>query len=135
MRQIAAILIAPLTPALAVILVAVVASMSWPFNESDYQIIIGVASAVSYFSLLAVGLPVLRVLRKYGKLKLYHISLAGGVSGIVIFSLVQLTTALLFSSTAEYGLLTLIWGFLWGFCVAMSYAIISGITSAGRAMV
>ena len=129
MRQVAAILIAPLTPALAIILISVVASMSWPFNESDYKMIFGVASVVSYFSLLAVGLPVRYVLRKYGKLKLHHIALAGGVSGIAVFSLFQVFIALLFRSTAEYGLLTMVWGFSCGCCVAVSYALISGITS------
>ena len=132
MRQVAAILIAPLTPALAVILLAVVASMSWPFNESDYKLIIVVASAASYFSTFSVGLPVLYVLRKYGQLKLQNIALAGGVSGIVVFSLFQVFIALLFGSTVEYGLLTIIWGFVCGFCVAVSYALISGITSASN---
>ena len=134
MRQVAAILIAPLTPALAIILISVVASMSWPFNDSDYKIIIEVASAVSYFSLLAVGLPVHYVLRKYGKLKLHHVALAGGVSGISVFSLFQVFIALLFGSTADHGLLTMVWGFACGCCVAVSYALISGITnkSSGR---
>ncbi|WP_420389919.1 hypothetical protein [Marinobacter sp.] len=132
MRQVAAILIAPLTPALAVILFAVVASMSWPFNETDYKIFIGVASAVSYFSSFSVGLPVLYFLRKYGKLKLHHIALAGGVSGIAVFSLLQVFIALSFGSMAAFGILTVVWGFACGFCVAVSYALISGITSASN---
>lgn len=135
MRQVAAILMAPLTPALVVILFAVVASMSWPFNESDYKIIIGLWSSVSYFGLFVVGLPVLCVLRAYGKLKVYHIALAGGASGIAVFGLVQLIIAWLLSTTAEYGLLTIIWGFACGVCVAVSYALISGITNASRATV
>ena len=127
MMQIAAILIAPLTPVLAVILVSVVASMSWPFNESDYKIIIFAVSEVSCICLFVVGFPVLCILKKHKKLTLLYISMAGGISGVVLFDLVLSIAAFLLESRAEYGLLAFIWGFLSGLCVAMSYGFTSGI--------
>lgn len=129
MRQIAAILIAPLTPALAVILIAMLVSMSWPFNQSDYKIIIAVACAVSYMGFFIIGVPLIIILRKYSDLTLRSFAVSGGVSGIAVFGLAHLLTALASGSSAQSGLLTIIWGFSCGLCVSVSYALLSGITS------
>ncbi|MFV1985455.1 MAG: hypothetical protein ACC657_18040 [Thiohalomonadales bacterium] len=132
MRKILAFVIAPLTPAALQIILPVMISQSWPFNQTDYKIIIAVSTITSFIGLFIIGIPLIIWLRKINRLSITNLSLAGVLSGAVIFYLFWLLLGLALQTSAIYGVYPLIYGSTLGFVVAFTFGMVSGITNRSR---
>ena len=128
MRKILAIIIAPLTPVILMIGLPVIFSQSWPFNDTDYKIIITVSVVVGYLSFAVFGMPIVYWLSKNNKLNLLNLSLSGAAAGVLVFSLFSFILGVALNSTTTVNLGSIIWGAALGLSVALTYCGISGIT-------
>ena len=128
MRKTLAIIVAPLMPAIIMIGVPVIVSRSWPFNDSDYKIIIAVSVLFGYLGFGVFGIPIVYWLNKIYKLNLIYLSLAGAATGSIVFSLFSVLLGLSLNSTTSINLGSILWGAGLGISVAITYGIISGIT-------
>jgi hypothetical protein len=127
MRKFSAIFIAPLVPAILLMLVPVLLTQSWPFNQTDYKYIVVISILVSYFSVLLFGVPILLLLNKTQRLNLRNLSLSGGLAGAVAFTLFGQLLALALGSTIPFNLLSALWGFALGLSVAFVFGLIWGL--------
>ncbi len=116
-------------PAILIIGLPIIFSQSWPFNDTDYKIIIFVSVIVGYFSLAIIGIPIVYWLTKMGKVNFINLSLSGAIAGAVVFSLFSIILGASLDSTTSLNLGSIIWGAALGLSVALTYSAISGITS------
>ena len=128
MRKVLAIIVAPLTPAILMIGLPVLSSWSWPFNDSDYKIVIIVSVIFGYLGFGVFGIPIVYWLNKNNKLNLISISLAGAATGSIVFSLFSVLLGLALNSTTSINLGIILWGAALGLSVSLIYGGISGIT-------
>jgi hypothetical protein len=63
-RTVLAIIAAPLMLAILMIVIPVILSLSWPFNETDYKLIIAFSAIVGYSSLAAMEILTIYWLRE-----------------------------------------------------------------------
>lgn len=128
MRKTLATIIAPLMPAALLIIVPVLLTLSWPFNESDYLITAYISVAVGYIALFIIGLPLVYWLKSIDRLTLLNLAIGGAIGGIIVISIFGVMLGLLLSSTLSFNLVTVLWGSVLGASVSLTYGAISGIT-------
>jgi len=128
MRKTLATIIAPLMPAALLIIVPVLFTLSWPFNDSDYLITTYISVAVGYVALFIIGLPLVYWLKSINRLTLLNLAIGGAIGGIVVINIFGVMLGLLLSSTSSFNLVTILWGSVLGASVSLTYGAISGIT-------
>jgi hypothetical protein len=133
MRNVLAIIIAPLMPAILMIGLPVLFSLSWPFNETDYIYVIVVSIVFGYLGFAIFGLPLMLWLKRANKLNLVYLSLGGALTGAIVSTLFFILLGLLLNSNASLKPGGFIWGAALGFSVAITYGAISGITIRSKA--
>ena len=125
-REIAGALIAPLTA----VFIFVVLIASFGLGAKELSKIAVYAILFSYAGMFFAGIPIVLGLKKTDDLRLVPLSLLGGVAGLFIypFSLYVYTKG---EPSLDAG--TMIFGFLEGMIVAITYGIIAKIKIRGTA--
>lgn len=101
------------------------------FHTQSFQwtfLMVGLALLTGYLGFLAVGLPLVYMLRRVGLLSLPALMLSGAVFGVLVFYLFSLFLDFLLGSPASFKLMASLLGALLGFSVALSFGLIAGIT-------
>ena len=133
-RNITALIIAPLMPALLHIVVPVILTFSWPFNGADIKIILYVAIVVSYVATILLGIPLLIVLKKSNKLRYLYLNIFSFIlGGLVMFIFAAYFGASMKYSTFDGLVYLFFYGGILAASVAFVYGLISGITSRPKA--
>ena len=126
-RRILAAIIAPWAARLATVVFFVVQSRGWPFR-SELPWILGVSAITAYVGLFAIGLPIMRALRRAGRLNLLSLTLCAVPAGVLAFYLVLRLLGFLLESSAPFELSQAIWGASHGAFVALVFGVIAGLT-------
>jgi hypothetical protein len=120
-------MIAPWAAPLAVVLFFVVQSRGWSFR-SELPWILGVGAITGYVGLFAIGLPIMRALRRAGRLNLLSLTLCAVPAGVLAFYLFLRILGFLLESSAPFELRHAIWGASLGAFVALVFGVIAGLT-------
>lgn len=131
-RKLLAIIVAPLMPAIAIIGESILTTMSWPFNQTDYKLIILSSVVMSCLGLLIFGFPGIKILQKRSMLSLINLGIYGAVCGTFVFIVFLLGLGFFLNSTGEFSVGSIIGGAVLGSLVAITYGLISGITNRSR---
>lgn len=126
-RMLLALVIAPLIPVLAVILLPALLGQKIFGNWLPFAILSGLVT--SYLGAIAFGGPLISLLRKFGRLNIISVSLAGAASGAVVLCLFMNLFGLMLGSQPSVNSVTLVWGAGLGLTVAIFFCLIAGITS------
>ena len=108
-------------------LTAVVKTKKWSVQFFDYGFpwMVIIAVFTSYIALFTIGLPLVRVLRRYGKLNLLFLTASGGIAGVAVFMFFDWSIG----SQLDFDrlLTTVLYGGVLGSSVAASFGLIAGI--------
>ncbi|MFL1456375.1 hypothetical protein ACJO5Y_18190 [Marinobacter sp. GN3S48] len=122
---------APLTPVVAVTLVPMFFTQGQAFgNWLPVVILLGLFT--SYLGAFVLGLPLVFLLERFGRLNLVALALAGAASGALIFSCFLYFLGLMLGSQSNIGFTEAVWGAGLGLMVAVPFSLVAGITSAGK---
>jgi hypothetical protein len=97
--------------------------------DSGFKLVLGFGTLASYGSFALIGLPLVLLLQRLGRLTLPILVSAGTLAGIVVFYLVLEVFGALLASSPSFGALDLAWGAACGFAVALVFGLVAGITS------
>ena len=122
-----AVVLAPPVP-IAIVVVPIFFMRNNPI-EGALPIICFFGLIPSYLGLILFGLPLARLLHRFGHLTFMSMCLAGPVSGAITFAGLLLAFSWLLESHNPFNLSGLIWGAAFGLSVAIPFSLISGITS------
>ena len=93
--------------------------------------IVIIAVFTSYIALFAIGLPLVRVLCRYGRLNLLFLTACGGIAGAAVFMVFDVIFAWSLGSQPDFDILGLLaivlYGGVLGGSVAVSFGLIAGI--------
>jgi hypothetical protein len=125
-RVLLAFLLAPLGPALYLVVMQLLSQSSGRYSLAMPLIF---ALPISYLSCVAFGVPLLRILRSRGALSSIAVVAVGSLLGIVVNYLFGHLFAALLDSRASTvpGIDIVIWGVLLGAMVAIPFVLIAGI--------
>ncbi|MFL1407370.1 hypothetical protein ACJO2E_18655 [Marinobacter sp. M1N3S26] len=126
-RMLLALVIAPLIPVVAVILLPALLGQQIFGNWLPFAILFGLVT--SYLGAIAFGVPLISLLRKFGRLNIISVSLVGAASGSVVLCLSMNLFGFMLGSQPSVNLATLVWGAGLGLTVAIPFCLIAGITS------
>jgi hypothetical protein len=127
-RLVIATIVAPCSAPITIILAAVVQCGCWPFHY-DLPWIVGFSLITGFVGLCAVGLPLVYVLRRVGRLNLISLALSGALAGVLVFYLFGRLLAFLLESSGPFNLLSAVWGAALGFILALVFGLIAGLTT------
>ena len=126
-REIYGAVLSPLVPVVLFLPLGLASdSFQWNF------VIIGFTIAVSYASMIFVGLPLVITLKHLGMFTFPWLALFGGGAGIIGLYLAMSFLGTILESSAAYDFRMTIVGAILGMCTALSYGLIAGITKQSR---
>jgi len=128
--MIVATLFAPLSAPLVNFLFPILSSGGeWPYNQTDYLLVIIVSASCAYLALFVIGIPIYWILKRRRMLSLLTLSIAGAVSGALAFEFFLYLFAVMMKSTPGVFVSALAWGASLGFLVALTFGLIAGVSN------
>jgi len=123
--MIVASLLAPLSAPLANFLSPILArGGQWPYNQTDYVLVMAVSTLCAYLALFFVGIPIYWILKRLQVLNIFTLSVGGAVSGALLF---HIFLGLIFWSSPGISLFGVLWGAFLGLLVALTFGLIAGV--------
>lgn len=127
-RLVLAALLAPWTVPIVLVVAETTRARAWPFHyESGW--ILSTAIVAGHVGFWIIGLPLVKLLRRLGRLNLLILTLCGALAGAAVFVLFGVFLALALGSLlySSVNSLMLVWGGILGASVAASFGSIAGV--------
>ena len=120
-RMIVASLLAPLSAPLANFLSPILArGGEWPYNQTDFLMIMSISALFAYLALFFVGIPIYWILKRLRVLSILTLSVGGAASGALLFEI-------FFGLSSGFSFFGVMWGAFLGFLVAATFGLIAGV--------